>query len=187
MATSIKITALSDIGANVSFSTLVPVVDMAGTPTTEKANLQIIGNLILAGSGTGNFVTATRALTSGTVTSAAQANITSVGTLTGLTVSGNVAAGNVAATNFTGSLTGVASVATVAGTVTSAAQANITSVGTLSGLAVSGDMSTGATLTFANLAVSGGTPAVATDTVISHKIPVVINGVTYFIALTEAL
>lgn len=187
MATSIKITALSDIGANVSFSTLVPVVDMAGTPTTEKANLQIIGNLILAGAGGSNFVTATRSLTSGTVTTAAQANITSVGTLTSLSVSGNVVAGNVSATNFTGSLNGVASVATVAGSVTSAAQANITSVGTLSDLSVNGNVSAGAKLTFASLAVSGGDPPLATDTVISHKIPVVINSITYYIALTGGL
>ena len=51
-----------------------------------------------------------------TLTTAAQPNITSVGTLTGLTVSGNIA-----------------------GTLTTAAQTNITSVGTLTGLAVTGD------------------------------------------------
>ena len=48
-----------------------------------------------------------------TLTTAAQPNITSVGTLTGLTVSGNIA-----------------------GTLTTAAQTNITSVGTLTGLSV---------------------------------------------------
>ena len=51
-----------------------------------------------------------------TLTTAAQPNITSVGTLTGLTVSGNIA-----------------------GTLTTAAQTNITSVGTLTGLAVTGN------------------------------------------------
>ena len=52
-----------------------------------------------------------------TLTTAAQPNITSVGTLTGLTVSGNIA-----------------------GTLTTAAQTNITSLGTLSALTISGDL-----------------------------------------------
>lgn len=52
---SIKITQLSDIGANLSPTTLIPVVDMTLTPTTDKANLQIIGNLILNGAGGANF------------------------------------------------------------------------------------------------------------------------------------
>ena len=52
-----------------------------------------------------------------TLTTAAQPNITSVGTLTGLTVSGNIA-----------------------GTLTTAAQTNITSLGTLSSLTVGGNL-----------------------------------------------
>jgi hypothetical protein len=59
-----------------------------------------------------------------TLTTAAQPNITSVGTLTGLTVSGNIA-----------------------GTLTTAAQTNITSVGTLTGLNLSGGL-TGTTAVF---------------------------------------
>ena len=45
-----------------------------------------------SGSCTGNAATATSATTAGTVTTAAQPNITSLGTLTGLTVNGTVAA-----------------------------------------------------------------------------------------------
>ena len=60
-------------------------------------------------------VPASLSATAITLTTAAQPNITSVGTLTGLTVSGNIA-----------------------GTLTTAAQTNITSVGTLSSLTVSG-------------------------------------------------
>jgi hypothetical protein len=67
------------------------------------------GNLTVRGS-----VTATNF--AGTLTTAAQPNITSVGTLTRLTVSGTVTA-----TNFVGTLT-------------TAAQPNITSVGTLNGV-----------------------------------------------------
>ena len=65
-------------------------------------------------------VPASLSATALTLTTAAQPNITSVGTLTGLTVSGNIA-----------------------GTLTTAAQTNITSVGTLSSLAVSGTLGVG--------------------------------------------
>jgi hypothetical protein len=103
-----------------------------------------------------------------TVSSAAQPNITSVGTLTSLSVSGNANIGNVGtagqlvSTVATGtapivvtSTTQVANLnvatAGVAGTVTSAAQPNITSVGTLSSLSASGD------ITAANLHANSGT------------------------------
>ena len=95
MVDSIKITALQDIGANIAYTTLVPLVNMAGTPTTQKANLQILGNLILNGAGGSYFAPAARAISSQVVTNAAQPNITSVGTLTSLTVTGNITAGNV--------------------------------------------------------------------------------------------
>jgi hypothetical protein len=94
MTTSIKITALNSIGANIAFSTLVPVVNMAGTPVTEKATLALVGNLILTGAGGSNFPPANTALLAQSVSNAAQPNITSVGTLTSLAVTGNVSAGN---------------------------------------------------------------------------------------------
>lgn len=95
MATSVKITALNPIGANIAYTTLVPVVNMSGTPTTEKATAQVLGNLILNGAGGSYFPAAAQAVLAQTVTNAAQPNITSVGTLTGLNVTGNVDAGNV--------------------------------------------------------------------------------------------
>ena len=82
------------------------------------------------------------ATTAGTVTTAAQPNITSVGTLTGLTVSATI----------TGSVSGTA------GTVTTAAQPNITSVGTLTSLSVTGNISAG------NLTCSSGTVTAQTLT-----------------------
>jgi len=94
MATSIKITELTSIGANVSHTSLAAVVDMSGTPETKKATLQTVGNLILSGAGGTNFAPANIALISQTVSNAAQPNITSVGTLTTLDVSGNANAGN---------------------------------------------------------------------------------------------
>jgi hypothetical protein len=109
------------------------------------------GNLVTAGlvSSTGNIIGGNLSGTNivGTLTTAAQTNITSVGTLTSLSVSGNVTAGNISATTFTGALTGAAT------TVTANAQANITSVGTLTSLSVSGNVTAG------NLSVDVGTIA----------------------------
>jgi hypothetical protein len=133
MATSIKITALTDIAGNLAFDTIIPVVNMTGTPVTEKANLQIVGNLFLSGAGGANFVAAARATTAGTVTTAAQANITSVGTLTSLSVSGEATANSIAVTN------------------------------------------------------GAANPTAATDTTIAFKLPITINGNTYYVALTEAV
>lgn len=99
MATNIKITALSDItSANMTYNDLVAVVDMDGTPETKKANVQIVGNLILSGAGGSYFAKAAQATNAETVSNAAQPNITSTGTLTAVTVTGNVAAGNVSGT-----------------------------------------------------------------------------------------
>lgn len=94
MVDSIKITALQDIGANIAYTTLVPVVNMAGTPTSQKSNLQNLGNLILNGAGGSYFPRAAQANIALSVANAAQPNITSVGTLTSLAVTGNITAGN---------------------------------------------------------------------------------------------
>jgi len=133
----------------------------------------VIGNGSTLSSLTGANVTgtvplATSATTAGTVTTAAQPNITSVGTLSSLSVTGNITGGNVNSTFFgsgagLSSLTGAnvtgtvanatyatsagsattattATSATTAGTVTTAAQPNITSVGTLSSLSVTNNI-----------------------------------------------
>jgi hypothetical protein len=157
------------------------ILTLTGNIITNNANL---GNAVTANYfiGNGSLLTgvaassATTATTAGTVTTAAQPNITSVGTLTTLDVSGNISAGNisggnlVSATYISGngslltSITGAnvtgtvanatystsAGSATTAGTVTTAAQPNITSVGTLTSLAVSGDATAG------NVKVDGG-------------------------------
>jgi hypothetical protein len=97
----IKITALQDIGAsNISYTTLVPVVKLGNSTTTitEKANLQLVGNLILNGAGGFYFPPAAVAVIAQSVSNAAQPNITSVGTLTSLTLSGNLNASNIVLT-----------------------------------------------------------------------------------------
>jgi len=146
MTTSIKITALTDIGANIAYTTLVPVVNMGGTPTTEKANLQIVGNLILNGAGGSYFPAAAEAILAQTVSNAAQPNITSVGTLTGLTVTGNSSLGNVSAGNLV-------SANYFSGTLTTASQPNITSLGNLASLTVTGNI-TANNVTVGNIVAS---------------------------------
>jgi hypothetical protein len=116
MVDSIKITALQDIGANIAYTTLVPVVNMAGTPTTQKSNLQNLGNLILNGAGGSYFAPAARAISSQSVTNAAQPNITSVGTLNinTLHISGGIN-GYVLKTDGTGNLAWIPSSTGVSG------------------------------------------------------------------------
>lgn len=131
----VKITELNSIGVSLANSTLVPVVNMGGPPVTENITMGNIANFVLLG-------TAANAVLAGTVVTAAQPNITSVGTLTSLTVSGNIVisgggnlnlTGNINASQgvFTGGLSGVLGVS-------SASQPNITALGTLTGLSVSG-------------------------------------------------
>ena len=123
---------------------------------------------------TGTVSSATSATTAGTVTTAAQPNITSVGTLTSLGVNGTVTAVAFTANTgvFTGNgnglssivganVTGTVSSATTAGTVTTAAQPNITSVGTLTSLGVNGTI-TGTRL-ISNIA-TGTAPLTVTST-----------------------
>jgi hypothetical protein len=123
------------------------------------------GNRALGANANISFNAATGALTStlftGTLTTAAQPNVTSLGTLTALGVNGTVTAVNITANTgvFTGNASGLSEInasnlssgtvptarlsgsysinAATAGTVVTNAQPNITSVGTLTALAVS--------------------------------------------------
>ena len=79
--TAIKITSLPNIGNNIAPSTIIPVVNVAGAPVTQRANLQITGNLILAGAGTANFVPAGLANLAYAVVNSNQSNITRLGNL----------------------------------------------------------------------------------------------------------
>ena len=145
---------VSNLGAGVGVFT--------GNVTAANANL---GNLVTA-----NYVT-------GTLTTNAQPNVTSVGTLTSLGVNGTVTAvaftantgvftGNgsglssIAGANVTGTVSSASS-ATTAGTVTANAQPNITSVGTLTSLTVTGNISSGNLTVTSN--VSAGNITVGAD------------------------
>lgn len=102
----------------------------------------------------------------GTLQTAAQGNITSVGTLTGLTMGGNIDMGNHDITNG-----GTATFTSLAGTLTTAAQPNVTSVGTLSGLTMGGalnlatnNLTNGGAADFTSLSVNGVPIMGSTDT-----------------------
>ena len=103
--------------------------------------VNVANDLTVTGNGSANNFNAGNLLTAnyvaGTLTTASQPNITTVGTLGSLSVTGNVGAGNVDAGNLL-----VANY--IQGTLTTAAQPNITSVGNLSSLDVTGNITTSA-------------------------------------------
>jgi hypothetical protein len=128
-----------------------PNITSVGTLTslTVSGNMTGNGSHLTAINGSnvsGTVNSANTAVFAGTVTTNAQPNITSVGTLGNVTVSG-IATANI----FLGTLYGAAN---TAATVTTAAQPNITTVGTLLNLTVAGNAVAGAvrtdTLTYAN-------------------------------------
>ena len=98
-------------------------------------------NTVFAQSITTGLITATGNITGGnllgTIQTAAQPSITSVGTLTALSVSGNVTGGN------------------LLGTIQTAAQPSITSVGTLTALSVSGNVTGGNLITGGLISATG--------------------------------
>jgi len=110
-----------------------------------------VGNAQLGNTATSNYFT-------GVLTTAAQPNITSTGTLVSLTVTANITSGNanlgnlVTANYFSGNgylLTGIGNTANAnysnyAGIVINGTQSNITQVGTLTNLNVSGNVTSGA-------------------------------------------
>ena len=120
------------------------------------SNTLTVDNIVANGSGltslTGANVTGqvANATVAGTVYTAAQPNITSVGNLTSLTITGDLTGNNA---NFSGNVSvgagtggnisgaNVISANLFTGTLTTAAQPNITSVGTLTSLDVTGNIS----------------------------------------------
>lgn len=121
---------------------------------TANATTANLGNITVNYiTGDGSLLTGITTTTSGLatyVTGNAQANITSVGTLTGLTVSGTLTGTTINAATIGNSG------ATLTGTLSTAAQTNITSLGTLTGLTLSGTL-TGTTLQAATIGNTGTT------------------------------
>jgi len=128
------------VGANVtgqvSFANVAN--NVAGANVSGQVNFANVANNVAGANVTGQVA---NALVAGTVYTAAQPNITSVGNLTSLTVIGNTTLGNQVVSNyFVGNLFGVANLAR---NVTLPAQPNITSVGVLTTLTVSGNTTLG--------------------------------------------
>ena len=120
--------SVAGVGGDYSNSNVVSLLSSFGSNVISTTGNVTAGN-VYANSGTLGA-----SLVTGTLTTAAQPNVTSVGTLTSAAVTGNVTAGNVYANSGTvrGSL--------LTGTLTTAAQPNITSLGTLTGLIVLGNI-----------------------------------------------
>jgi hypothetical protein len=158
------VTANAVAGANVagqvSFAATANAV--TGGNVSGEVGFASVANSVSGSNVVGAVSSATTATTAQTVTTAAQPNITSVGTLTGLDVNGLITAVNITAntglisgdggglsnivgSNVSGAVSSatVATSATTAGTVTTAAQPNITSVGSLTSLTVTGNVSVG--------------------------------------------
>ena len=109
---------------NSSTLTLVASVDNSNGITSTKFTGPLVGNVSATSVTATNFV--------GTLQTAAQPNITSVGTLTNLSVTGNIT-GNLSGTTVTAN--------SFVGTIITPSQPNITSVGTLTNLTVTGTVS----------------------------------------------
>ena len=106
-------------------------ITVTGTGANITGYANISGNLVAANANLGNLASAN--YFTGTLTTNAQPNITSVGTLTSLDVTGNITNGNITGGNLV-------SANYVTGTLTTNAQPNITSVGTLANLSVTGNV-----------------------------------------------
>lgn len=204
----------SNNGAKIDFwstpkgNTTANIVKVLSLDATYGAN--VVGNLNVTGNINGNVSGSnlTANLITGTLTTAAQPNITSVGTLTSLNVSGNanvgnlgtarvIATGNISATQLISNITtGVAPLvvtsttqvanlnAATAGTVITNAQPNITSVGTLTSLNVSGNANVG------NLGTSGqllATGNITGNNFTANGNVIVDNTIVYNIASNNAV
>jgi hypothetical protein len=112
---------------------------LAVTGNVSAGNISTSGLLAVTGNITAGNLSGTSIV--GTLTTAAQTNITSVGTLTSLSVTGNITGGNLSGTS-------------IVGTLTTAAQTNITSVGTLTSLSVTGNIE-GGNVNTTNLNLTG--------------------------------
>jgi len=132
-----KTSNLLTVGGNISSENATLGNLATANYVNVSQNLAVVGNISGGNVAGGNLVSAN--FVTGTLTTASQPNITSVGTLSSLEVSGNLGAGNVNGGNLV-------TANFLAGTLTTAAQPNITSVGNLSALEVTGNILTSANI-----------------------------------------
>lgn len=137
---SLELLAVSNISAeSIDVAEIITdLIDVNGNVSANYFIGNLVGNISGANTIAGNFLT-------GTLTTAAQPNITSIGNLATLNVLGNASflnanAGNITSNNLVAN--------SIAGSLVTASQPNITTIGTLNSLTVAGNG------TFAN--VNGG-------------------------------
>jgi len=167
-------TLAANLNANItsngtsSFNT----VNISGV-TTSTGNIStsayFLGNGSQLTSITGSNVSGQvgNALVAGTVYTNAQPNITSVGTLTGLSVTGNISSTN-----------------TIFGNIGTTSQTNITSVGTLTSLSVSGNATIDGNLTTANIALTGAASRsrITGNAIVIDKVGIILHEATILTA-----
>jgi hypothetical protein len=163
-------------------------INTGSSPISTTGNV-VGGNILTGGtvSATGNITGGNVSATNltGTLLTAAQTNITSVGTLTSLnsgviSSSGNVTGANLLTAGLissTGNITGGnVSATNLTGTLTTAAQTNITSVGTLTALSVTGTVQGGNVSTAGTVSatgnITGGNLLINGSTVITGNLTV---------------
>jgi hypothetical protein len=156
LKSTIVTSSLTSVGTLTSLS-ISGNANIGNVGATSGVFTSVSGNGSALSAITGGNVTGQvgNALVAGTVYTAAQSNITSLGTLSSLSVSGNANVGNIGATNLVGTLT-------------TASQTNITAVGTLASLSVTANANVGNLGTGGLITVTGNVTAgnlVSTGTV----------------------
>lgn len=145
----LSVTGNANVGNLGTAGLITATGNISGGNLTTTGIVAATGN-VTAGNVYANSGTIGATLLTGTLTTNAQPNITSTGTLTSLAVTGNTTSGNVYANS------GTIGASLLTGTLTTASQPNVTSVGSLTGLtiAANGDITmsgTGSQLSGANL------------------------------------
>ena len=163
-------TTLANGNSNVAIPTINGNVTIS---SAGNANIVVITGTGVNVAGTVNATgTVTGSLLTGTLTTAAQPNITSVGTLSTLAVTANVTAGNVYAN------LGIIGASLLTGTLTTASQPNITTVGTLTSLNVSGNANLGNLGTTQILATANVTSPQLISNIATGSAPLIVSSTT---------
>ena len=158
----------ANFSGNVVVPNLTVNLELAGNTANFSGNVSAL-NANLGNLASANYLT-------GTLTTNAQPNITSVGTLTSLVVTGNVTSGNVYANS------GTIGANLLTGTLTTAAQPNVTSLGTLTGLTVSGNVTAGNVKLNTGLTSNRSNVVVTANTVIDEFNPATFRTAKYIIS-----
>lgn len=178
---NITISAIGVVGNVSSVGITSSTLEITGSPITSSGNInvELPSDITISGNLTADSVSASFANVGNLDTT----ELISTGNITGsnLIASGNITTTNTISAN-NAEITGNLTVGGISGG--SLTGANLISSNYFSSLA--NFTATGNMQFAANLSQEGGTPLSSANSVITHKIPIVINGTTYYIALTAA-